>query len=127
MVLVILLPFSWSLQTKSPLQFVASGGGSNGVCDATNCVDVAGYCTTGIFANNIIYVEIQGPVNLAETPATKCNAMGRFRVLVPMPTGFVKGALYTLIVTLRVFDATNTRLDNPSGLGRKQITLTSTQ
>jgi hypothetical protein len=114
-----------SIANQEPVTVRTVAGGNNGSCDATNCVDVAGYCDPGGYTKNLIYVEIQGPSKLAETPATSCRDNGRFRVLVPMPAGFVKGAIHTLVVTLRVIDSTGKTFDNPSGLNRKQISLTS--
>ena len=115
-----------SIANQDPLLVTAAAGGTNGFCDSSSCVDVAGYCDAAGFTSNKISASIAGSVNLPDTVLGSCDANGRFRILLPMPAGFVTATTYTVTLVMRIYDASGKAYENPSGLNRKSITLTST-
>ena len=115
-----------AIANQDPLYVTANSMGSNGSCDTSNCVDVSGYCDASGFTSNKISAMITGPVNLPDTILGSCDSNGRFRILLPMPSGFVTAQTYTVTVIMRIYDASGNAYENPSSLNRKTITLTST-
>ncbi len=115
-----------AIANQDPILVTGYSGGSNGSCDSSTCVDVAGYCDASGFTSNRISASITGTVSLPDTVLGSCDANGRFRLLLPMPTGFVTATTYTVTVIMRIYDANGSAYENPSGLNRKTITLTST-
>jgi hypothetical protein len=97
-------------------------------CDLYTCVDVAGYCDPAGYSDSVFYVELRSSNNtgFAKTKTdVKCDGNGRFRILVHLPSNFDRTALYTLVVTMSVIDASGVEEENPTNLHTQEIPLSS--
>lgn len=103
----------------------APGAVRPAACDATYCVDVAGYCNSGGYPDSVFYFELQNGTQQV-MPATRttasCDHMGRFRILIVLPPNFQYTA-HNLFLTMKAIDDKGAEIDNPRGTNRKVVPL----
>lgn len=90
------------------------------VCDATQCIDVGGYCETGGFPNSVFYTQwlLAGAPGGAETRTTAiCDENGRYHIQVHVPAGYNWSQINHLRIYMKVIDEKNAEFTSPTGSG----------
>lgn len=86
--------------------------------------DVGGFCDPGGFPKNKITYSLNGPTPIAlVTVPDACDSMGRFRLLITLPTGYNFDATHTLVVTLIGIDENGGEVQNPLRLHRRELSI----
>jgi hypothetical protein len=88
---------------------------SSASADPAWCVDVAGFCDSGGFADTKIYVQLKtGPTPVSEyLTNSRCDDMGRFQVSVPLPNGYDFTKFYEIEVRVEGVDNNGQPVRNP--------------
>jgi hypothetical protein len=100
------------------------------VCDPYSCVDFGGYCDMGGMNGSVFYYQWQlngsnfgGQIRTGYT----CDTNGRFRVMVQIPSGYVSGQIYQVMITMTVIDATGIEQSNPRGTNMQLVSIQTAQ
>lgn len=114
-----------------PVGIVKPKGNAQVFCDPTTCVDIAGYCNTAGYPDSKFYYQWKvnnGLIGSKISTSVKCDAMGRFRILVNLPSPsvhtFVYENIYAVEISMSVMDEYG-EYENPStGVGSKSVSIT---
>lgn len=93
---------------------------NSAICDASQCIDIGGYCETGGYPNSVFYVQwlLAGASGGTETRTTSnCDSNGRFHVQIHVPPGYNWLLINHLRVYMKVIDEKNLEFSSPSGGG----------
>lgn len=89
-------------------------------------VDLGGYCDTAGYPDSKLYVELKNGTTSVVAPyasIAKCDANGRFRVLIELPASYNYDLAYSLVLTFRAVDAEGNEYDHPTGVNRREVSL----
>ena len=91
---------------------------SSGACDATQCLDVGGYCETGGYPDSIFYYQwlLATASGGTETRTTsKCDDNGRFHMQIHVPPGYDWTKINHLRIFMKVIDENHGEFTSPTG------------
>lgn len=89
-------------------------------------LDIGGFCDTAGFPDSKIYVEVKNGTTSVLAPyqsSAKCDANGRFRVLIDLPTNYNYDLAHSVVLTFRAVDSKGNEYDHPTGVNRREIAL----
>jgi hypothetical protein len=103
-----------------------------GTCDSYTCLDFYGYCDTGGLPGSQFYYQWQSSGTniggLISSTGPGCDANGRFRVMVQIPTtGYASGHSYQVQITMNVVDTNGVEQSNPRGTNQQIVTVETAQ
>lgn len=114
-----------------PVGLLKPSGVVNSDCNASNCIDLAGYCNTAGYPGSLFYYQwkLNNAAITARTAANVgCDSMGRFRVRVMIPPAsqhaFDYAGMYSLDVMMTVIDDEGVEVESPSGIATKNVPVT---
>lgn len=94
------------------------------VRNTETAIDLSGFCDTAGYPDSRIYAEMKsGTTTIIASYLTtsKCDANGRFRVLLTLPGGFNYNLAYTVALTFRAVDSDGKEYDHPTGVNRREV------
>lgn len=89
-------------------------------------IDFGGYCDTAGYPDSKIYVELRSGTTSVIAPyasLSKCDATGRFRVLVELPGNYNYDLAYSVVLTFRAVDDKGYEYDHPTGVNRREVSI----